>query len=209
MAGTLVQGRAASQGGNPRASLLFIELCSLHFDPRRIDPQQIVMSSLFADGAIRFDVSVLKPREGFALLKYAEEIVSESEGEMTWALCDTAFAMTLSRAVPVLLRKTAPGFVGHLLESTGLEIKDIHAFAIHPGGPRIVEYVSEALNLRPEQMSHSLQILRAKGNMSSCTVPYIWNCILKDPTIPSGAYVLSLAFGPGLTIAGNILQKEV
>jgi len=44
--------------------------------------------------------------------------------------------------------------------------------------------------------------------MSSATLPHVWKAILDDDAVPSGTLIVSLAFGPGLTIAGAILRKS-
>ena len=43
--------------------------------------------------------------------------------------------------------------------------------------------------------------------MSSATVPYIWKHIIDSESIKSGTKVLSLAFGPGITMAAAVLEK--
>jgi predicted naringenin-chalcone synthase len=54
----------------------------------------------------------------------------------------------------------------------------------------------------------SRRVLRAYGNMSSATLPYVWRELLADDTVADGAPVVSLAFGPGLTLCGNLLVKH-
>jgi len=190
------------------ASVLLIELCTLHLRPSGAELQQVVMNTLFADGAIRLDVSREKKSPSLALLHYHEAILPDSEDEMTWRLKDSAFAMTLSRAVPILIARTIQTFVDDFLSKVDLQQKDISHFAIHPGGPKIIELIAERLNLSPEQTQHSRKVFRTRGNMSSATVPHIWDEMLNDPQVPDGALILSMAFGPGLTIAANLLRKE-
>ena len=72
--------------------------------------------------------------------------------------------------------------------------------AVHPGGPKIIDAVRELLELRESQVSHSRAVLYEHGNMSSATVPHIWQKILQDESIMNETPVLSLAFGPGLTV---------
>ena len=81
-------------------------------------------------------------------------------------------------------------------------------FAIHPGGPRIIDEIAEHLGLRPDQVQASNAILRDCGNMSSATLPHVWQAILADEAVPSGTLIVSLAFGPGLTISGALLRKD-
>jgi predicted naringenin-chalcone synthase len=84
--------------------------------------------------------------------------------------------------------------------------KDAH-FAIHPGGPRILDRVQDLLRIDDDRLAHSRKVLRERGNMSSATLPHVWMELANDPGVPPGALVLSLAFGPGLTVCGAILRK--
>jgi predicted naringenin-chalcone synthase len=80
-------------------------------------------------------------------------------------------------------------------------------FAIHPGGPKIIDYVVDAIGITKEQASWSYDILYRHGNMSSATVPHIFNEIVNDSNIPAGTKIVAMAFGPGLTATGLLLKK--
>ena len=86
------------------------------------------------------------------------------------------------------------------------ELKCAH-YAIHPGGPKIVENIAEKLGLEPDQTRHTVAVLQNYGNMSSATLPHIWERILKDDTIKAGERIVSMAFGPGLTICGSVFER--
>lgn len=81
-------------------------------------------------------------------------------------------------------------------------------FAIHPGGPRLIEQLGQLLELAPAQYATSLDVLRDHGNMSSATLPHVWMRLLDDRRVPAGTLIPSLAFGPGLTICGALLEKR-
>jgi len=81
-------------------------------------------------------------------------------------------------------------------------------FAIHPGGPRIIDELAELLGLRPGQVQVSNRILRDYGNMSSATLPHVWKAMLEDEAVPDGTLIVSLASAPGLTVSGAILRKR-
>ena len=42
--------------------------------------------------------------------------------------------------------------------------------------------------------------------MSSATIPHIWNEILEDSAIKDQTNIVSVAFGPGLTMTGVMLK---
>jgi predicted naringenin-chalcone synthase len=191
-----------------RAAIMLVELCTLHLRPTTIDSEQIVQQALFADGAARVDVTVRPDGRCFGLIDHAEVIAPDSLDAMTWRVADGAFQMTLARTVPDVLRTALPGAVESLLAPHGLTVQDVHHWAVHPGGPRIIEAAAETLGLPETSVRHSQHILATRGNMSSATLPHIWASMADDPDIHSGEYVVSLAFGPGLTVAMNLMVVE-
>ena len=207
-AADVVAAMAARTGDGASAAILLVELCTLHHFPATTDVEQIVQQCLFADGAARVDVTTAAPdAPHFALLDHAEALLPDTLGEMTWRTASPAFRMTLSRDVPTHIRNQVAPFLTGLLARNGLTVDDVAAFAVHPGGPRVIESTAEALGLPDEKVTHSQEVLRTRGNMSSTTLPHIWAAMLADDALPDGALVASVAFGPGLTVVGNLLRK--
>ena len=200
--------------GKARVDLVHTELCTLHLDPSQHLPEQLVVQTLFADGVIRYSARAPEagspvPR-GLELVATREEIVPGTEDAMTWMVSDFGMQMTLSRKVPDHIRAGLGGFLERLAaeaELTTAQLCGLAVFAIHPGGPRIIDEIAEHLGLLPAQVQASNAILRNHGNMSSATLPHVWKSILDDPAVPPGTLIVSLAFGPGLTIAGALLRK--
>ncbi len=198
-----------SEGTVPQVSILFMELCTLHLRPLDEDVEQMVMNSLFADGAIRVDMRKEPCDEGLAFVDSFERVLPDSDKEMTWRLADSAFQMTLSRRVPTILGENLLSVVNQFLATHKLNLSNIDRFAIHPGGPKIIDEIARYLNVEANsgKISHSKAVLRNRGNMSSSTIPYIWLEMLHDAEVSRGELILSLAFGPGLTLTGNLLRK--
>jgi predicted naringenin-chalcone synthase len=191
-----------------RVDIVHTELCSLHLDPSQHAPEQIVIQSLFADGLIRYSMEKRPesgPKENSFALEFVDSrkvLLDRSENAMTWRTGDHGLEMTLSREVPELIARNLASFVSRL----GPYDHDT-LFAIHPGGPRIVDQIQEMLELNDAQVIASRKVLRERGNMSSATLPHIWKEILEDENVAEGTRIISLAFGPGLTLCGNILRK--
>ena len=203
-------GAASGDDAAARAAVLLVELCTLHHHPATVDPEQIVQQCLFADGAARLDVSATPEGSAsptFALLDHAEALIPDTLGEMTWRPSGVAFQMTLSRRVPDHIREHVAGVMGRFLGRHGLAVPDVDVWAVHPGGPRVIESTAEALGVDDDRARHSHAVLRDRGNMSSTTLPHIWDRIARDESVPPGALVASVAFGPGLTVAANLMRK--
>ena len=137
-----------------------------------------------------------------------EEAIPDSGHCMTWRCEDHGLSMTLSKEVPTLVSKALKGYLKRLYQVSGVEERSKAYFAIHPGGPKILQQIQLLLNLEEEQIQHSVEVLKGYGNMSSATLPHIWEKMMQDTKVPDGAQIVSLAFGPGLTIAGSLFEKR-
>lgn len=201
-----VSSTAARRGRPAQASVLHIELCTVHLQPDRSDRRWLSHAALFADGAARVDVSTRSPATGFELIDDFEQLVPNTAGAMTWQLGGGGFRMHLASEVVRAIRAHTRQAVEGFLSRNGLGFGDISHFALHPGGPRILDACAEVLELSSDAYRHSTQVFRSHGNMSSATLPHIWAEVLRDPSIGDADLVCSVAFGPGLTVCGNLLR---
>jgi predicted naringenin-chalcone synthase len=125
---------------------------------------------------------------------------------MSWRIGDTGFIMRLDSDVPRLLHDVAGRFVEDMCKQAGLQFENVSHWAIHPGGRKILEAVENALQLPRRQLTNSYRVLRDFGNMSSATILFVLQRELAQVAAP--AILCALAFGPGLTIEGALLQTE-
>jgi predicted naringenin-chalcone synthase len=195
--------------GSRRVDLAHTELCSLHFDPREHATEQLVVQTLFADGLIRY-VAVREAPHGLRVLALHERVLPDSAAAMTWTVGDRTFQMTLARDIPERVGDVLRDFVIALYRRAGLDVGRVRdsVFAVHPGGPKILDRVEAVLELAPEQMEASRAVLREHGNMSSATVPHVWARLFADDRVPVATPIATLAFGPGLTVCGALLEKR-
>ncbi len=207
-----VLSEGALTGLKKRIDIVHTELCTLQLNPSMHSPEQLVVQSLFADGFISYQAHLVENSSlpGLNILAMQEEIVPDSTEAMTWECASWGMKMGLSRDVPKLIADALQGFLESLFKQCGLSFKAEKSralFAVHPGGPKIIEKVQELLGLSDAQIECSRGVLKSCGNMSSATLPHIWERMLSDEGVPWGTKIVSLAFGPGLTICGSILEK--
>jgi predicted naringenin-chalcone synthase len=201
-----------SPSASSQVDIVHTEICSLHMHPLRHASEQLLVQSLFGDGFIKYTLNssaVEKPH--LSVLALHEETIPDSTHCMTWRCEDQGLGMTLSKDVPILIARSIEGYLERLCAQVKLDSKDVIKeafFAIHPGGPKILQQIKDLLKLSPEQIEHSVQILKDFGNMSSATLPHVWEKMLADPKVPCGKQIISLAFGPGLSIAGGLFEKQ-
>jgi predicted naringenin-chalcone synthase len=211
IAGALCTSERASES---RTDIVHNELCTLHMHPADHSPEQLVVQSLFADGHIRYSVVPLEVarQSGSALgvLALREEILPDSTGAMAWAVSDHGMRMTLARDVPTRIARAARGFVTELFAQAGLRFEQDaprSIFAIHPGGPKVIDVMQSALEIGDAQVAASRDVLFRFGNMSSATLPHIWMNLVADSEVTEGTPIVSLAFGPGLTVSAALMVK--
>ncbi len=191
-------GQAGGLG--KKVDIVHTEMCSLHLDPAVHSPEQMVVQTLFADGHIKYTCDANVSGRRFDIQKIKEQIIPDSVNDMTWTPAAHGMQMSLSKEVPEKIKGHLPGFVREL-ESDHSKV----LFAIHPGGPKIIDLIQQQLELTDEQIYFSRKILRERGNMSSSTLPHIWKEILESDY---QGKVISLAFGPGLTIFGSVCEAR-
>ena len=191
--------------GRP-ALLLCAELTSLHLQPAstRTDLQQIVSHALFSDAAAA--VVVMPDGPGYAVRDVVAVTDTTTADHMTWEVTDLGFRMGLSPRVPAVLELHVRKLVDDLLGRHGLSIAEVDGWAIHPGGPKILDVVQQQLGLDDGALAASRGVLSAYGNCSSPTVLLVLDALRRRPAPPRR--VVILAFGPGLTLYGTLLEAS-
>jgi predicted naringenin-chalcone synthase len=196
--------------------LVCVELCTLHFQYVD-DPKRLVPAALFADGAAAAVLAAGDPPLDPPALSHPASshenhvprvagcgsCVLPGTGDwMTWDIGDEGFDMTLSAKVPAEVGQRIRPWLSHWLAGHGLIIEQIGGWAVHPGGPRVLTAAAEGLSLSAEQMAASRGVLADHGNMSSPTVLFIVQRLMRErAALP---WVV-LAFGPGLSIEAALL----
>ena len=192
----------ALTGSDPSARVLLCaaELCSLHFQ-YGFDAEQAVANALFADGAAALVGSseAADTPEPWRVVANGSCLVPGTADVMSWQIGDHGFEMTLSPHVAHLIAAHLRPWLVSWLAARGLALGDVASWAIHPGGPRILDAVEEALELDRSATAHSRDVLASYGNVSSPTVLLIIDRLRRHgASLPCVAALWP--FGPGLTI---------
>jgi predicted naringenin-chalcone synthase len=188
-----------------RVLVCSVELCSLHL-AYGFEPGKVVANALFGDGAGA--VVVGRRQAGDAgvwnLRDTASYLIPRSLEAMTWTIGDHGFEMTLSPRVPGLVREHLRPWCLEWLRRNKLRIGDIAGWAIHPGGPKVLTAVAEALELPPAALEHSRAVLAEQGNISSATVLFILQRM--SERVGPGPCV-AIGLGPGLMAEGMLVER--
>ncbi len=194
---------AAYAGADPAATVLLcaVELSSLHYH-YGWDPQKIVANALFADGAAAVVGSASGPG-AWRVRATGSCLLPDSADAMSWTIGDHGFEMTLSKRVPQLIGRHLRPWLVEWLERYGVAFGAVGSWAVHPGGPRILEAVEEVLGLGRGATADSRAVFAECGNMSSPTVLFILDRLRRrGAALPC----VALAFGPGLVAEAALLD---
>lgn len=204
-------GDAAAARGHT-AVVACVELTSLHIQPpppagEAPDRDQVVAHALFSDAAAA--VAVRPGGDGTVGLELVDLAARTDVGSaplMTWEVTDLGFRMGLSPQVPRVLARHVAGAVEDLCARNGVALGAVTRWAVHPGGPRIIDVVADRLGLDEPAVADSRAVLASHGNCSSATVLLILDRILGSGGLGRGEHVVALAFGPGLTLYAALLR---
>jgi predicted naringenin-chalcone synthase len=172
--------------------LVCVELCSLHYY-YGMSADKVVANALFADGAAA--VVGRGGTDGLRVTATGSCLFPDTAGLMGWVIGDHGFEMVLSKKIPAAIERGLGPWLTGWLASHNLSVPAVGSWAVHPGGPKILDATEIALDLPPAALSESRGVLADYGNMSSPTVLFILDR-LRRRNAPR-PWVL-LGFGPGM-----------
>jgi predicted naringenin-chalcone synthase len=197
---------AAFAGADAAARVLVcaVELCSVHYH-YGWDPQKMVANTLFADGAAAAvgGAVAAAPAGAWRVAATGSCLLPDSAAAMTWTIGENGFEMTLSRKLPRLIAAHLRPWLREWLGGQGLAVADVGCWAVHPGGPAILDAVEAALGLPAPALAASREVLAECGNMSSPTVLFILERLRASGAAPP---CVLLAFGPGVVAEAALLR---
>ncbi len=192
---------------NAKVLIVGVELCTLHLQKSALD-DDLISNALFADGAAAVYLEAdAHAKRSLVLEDFFATLIPSGKKEMAWHINDTGFLMKLSSYVADFLEEDTLNAIIQLLRQSNLQLEEVKHFAIHPGGRKILEAIEKSLHLKPEKNYAAYHILKHYGNMSSVTVLFVLKYLWEDMN-PSeqGEKILSMAFGPGLTLESALLS---
>lgn len=180
--------------------LVAVETCSLHYHYSP-EPDKCIANALFADGAAA--VIGRSVTADWQVVATGSCLLPDSAQAMTWSIGDQGFAMTLSRQIPRHISQQLRPWLAEWLKEHGLTIEDVPTWAIHPGGPKILDAAQAALGLHPDLTATSRAVFSEYGNMSSPTVLFILKRLMEQ-NAPRPCVMLG--FGPGLVAEAALVR---
>ncbi len=189
------------------AVLLSVELCSLTL--QRDDPStaNLVASGLFGDGAAALvAVGDERTSSGPTVVDSVSHLYPDSQRAMGWDIGAGGLKIVLGAEVPQLVSTHLGEDVIQFLKPHDLAPTDISAWVAHPGGPKVLRAVEEALDLPAEALELTWRSLDRIGNLSSASVLHVLHDTLQSRRPSAGTPGLLFAMGPGFCSELVLLQ---
>jgi predicted naringenin-chalcone synthase len=178
----------------PEAKVLMLnlELCTLHLQETQ-DLEQVLSFLVFGDGCAASLIS--SDPKGFAMDSFRSVLIPETRELITWRIRGVGFDMLLSGKVPGEIAKALATSSAEVLGKHDKD--DITLWGVHPGGKSVLDAVQRGLDLAPDALTASRQVLECFGNMSSATVMFVLEKLMQRAQ--PGDKGCAMSFGPGLT----------
>lgn len=175
----------------PKARVLAVnlELCTLHLHETD-NLEEILSFLLFADGCAA--ALVTAEPEGVEISSFNAALVPDTHDLIRWGIGRQGFDMVLSGRVPGAIRDALTRSRDEILAGAN----DIELWAVHPGGHTVLDAVEQAFALEPAALTASRSVLNDYGNMSSGTVMFVLDRIMRGAQ--KGQNGCAMSFGPGL-----------
>ncbi|MBS2969347.1 type III polyketide synthase [Metabacillus sp. KIGAM252] len=191
----------------PEAAVLVlaVELCSLTFQRGDLTKSNLIGTSLFADGIACMLIAGNRSHAvNNSKLRFIPKLeasrsvfMRNSEEVMGWDIQNDGLHVIFSRDIPSIIQGWLGPNVRTFLQEQLIEPEQIGMFLAHPGGKKVLDAYLKTLNLNEDAISHSRDILKMHGNMSSATVFYVIEKAMKETYQKNPPLSLSGALGPG------------
>jgi predicted naringenin-chalcone synthase len=197
---------------HPRAAALVValEFASLTFQRWDRTATNVVSTAIFGDGGAA--VVLVGPehpraRSGAARVAGAGSIFFPGTTHlMGFHLRNAGLQIVLDRELAPFVRREVVGAVTRFLEDCGLTRESVSRWILHPGGRKIIEVMSERLGLGEQDLAPTEAVLAEHGNMSSVTVLFVLDEILRTARPTRGERGVLGAFGPGFGAEFALLE---
>ncbi|BBM83207.1 type III polyketide synthase [Candidatus Uabimicrobium amorphum] len=172
--------------GHPKEAAIFfsVELCSLTLQRQDLSIPNIISSGLFGDGGAAVllvgDEHPLRESSPFEVCGWRSVFFPDTERIMGWDMVDSGFKIVLSSKVPDIVSNEMPRAVADFLQDYNTQKEQLEFYVAHPGGPKVLKAMEEALDLKPDDLKYSWDCLQKHGNMSSVSVLFVLEALLKS-----------------------------
>ncbi|KAJ5180399.1 Type III Polyketide synthases (Type III PKS) [Penicillium capsulatum] len=173
----------------------------------------IIISSLFADGCAAMVIGSVsegqQPRPNSIVIRdQFQRLIEGSKEGITLGINPNGITCELSPKLPSFIYNDLAPVIREKLGLQQLSLSDIDHWAIHPGGPKIIENSLQSLGLDDSVAETSWQVLKEYGNMLSASLPFVLKEMMQksSPGSTAGQKGVAFSFAPGVSVEGMIFE---
>ncbi|WP_240519496.1 type III polyketide synthase [Amycolatopsis antarctica] len=174
------------------------EFCSLLFQPADQAVGNLLSDGLFGDAIAAAVVRGDREVPGLLLQARRSHLIPHTEDWISYEVMSTGFHFRLYKGVPGAFRDAMP-VLAKFTSDEGHDLPDLDFYAIHCGGPRILDALRDPGGVAPEALAMSMATLQDYGNIASASVFDVLRRIVAAGPQP-GQIGLIAGFGPGITM---------
>lgn len=187
------------------AVLVAVEICSLTVQRDDASLPNLVASGLFGDGAAAVvargtgghSAAPPHPDAAVEVLDSRSRLYPDSERTMGFDVTSGGLRIVLDAKVPTVVSQYIRDDVDGFLAANGLTRADVQWWVCHPGGPKVIEALEDALEVPRKALQLTWDSLSRIGNLSSASVLHVLEDTLRDRPPRPGSYGIVMAMGPG------------
>ncbi len=180
------------------APVLFVavEICSATFQKNDISKSNLIGTSIFGDGAAALIVE--GGSEGPEIVGSFHQLFPNTYDIMGWDIIDSGMKVRFSRDIPSFVRHNVPKVIADSCRQWGISPDEILSYITHPGGAKVLEAFADVIGKPKEALASAYKVLRNYGNMSSASILFVLEDMLRNTRLETG-YALMSALGPGFS----------
>jgi 3,5-dihydroxyphenylacetyl-CoA synthase len=188
-----------------KALVVTVEICSACY---YVDDslETVVGNAICADGAAAVVVANEDGAQGPAILRFETLLEPSFIDTVGFQFRNGMLRIVLSKDIRDNAGGLAENLIATILQREGIAREDVRHWIIHSGGRKVIDSIKVAAGLNEEKLKNSRCVLRNFGNMSSPTVLFVLDEVLKNDAPKPGDLGIMLAMGPGLAIEGAVLR---
>lgn len=179
--------------------VITVETCTLTFRPADKRKSNLIALSLFSDGSSSMIVSGREKKNSIQIKTNASRKWRNSLDVMGWEIEMDGLQVVFDKSIPGLITKNFREFYMKFLDENKISKEKIIHHLFHPGGAKVIEAFSNALEISENNFYYSMKILQEYGNISSPTIFFVIEEFLKDQKFTGGELGLFSAMGPGFS----------
>lgn len=193
------------------AAVVCTEICSAAMVSTD-DIDIVISNTIFADGSaaliLQDDGGIIRtgskawPR----IRAFSSQIIPEWRDTLRFKSKDGHLKNVLGKDVPEQAAEALRRVSRDLIEQSNLEAEQINHWILHAGGEKILNALEASLNLAPERLISSREVLRNFGNMSSPTALFVLKEEIRCRQPQPGEWGILGSFGAGFSAHGALIE---